>query len=353
MSRRATKRTGPRQAKKPPATDALREASAHDEIVPAQAQRSVPSGVFDDASQSTPERDELIESMVKLRPYYRESERASERAAELELEDLSLRPDNPYAASPLIPPLILPPELPSPARSARSLSTIVLGFVSVAAVSAAAGSGAWFYWDRAMGSGIGHACPPTPSCKCETTAALAFGAESSAAMSLAPRVPEPTAEPQPEARVVAPIHDSPPVTAVVEPAGNPLQDQPSTRKPRRTQQAREAAVAPAPQPPPPVPEPQPAPEEIVPPTLPRLPTPSQIKLAFRKIQAPLSECAGGKHGVLMIHATITHEGRIASASVDSVFQKPEERACMARAILSTQFPPFKQDTFSVSYPLVL
>lgn len=411
MSRRASKRAGPRRAKKPSA-DHSRPESEVPSVPPPEAQTAdagspafaaaeptlqtqsaqptavepppaIPSGIVPGPPNAAERdhEDELAEFMVKLRPYYRETDRRpSERAPALEVEDLSLRLDNPYLPSSLVPPPRPPLVVPA----------AVLGIAGAAVVAIVAGGGAWLLLSGARTSSSAAELPlaraqtaERPARSPEAEAATNPSVERSAAPEFTAGVPPapPVGAELQEAdkaranavRETASAAPTPPVlgtTLSAKTSGSPSaraglalpgeKPLPAT-SPRRTA-SRPSVRAPAPPavssleplaPPEPSVEAQPESPPMVAGPLPRLPAPRAVKLAFEKIHTPLAECAAGKHGLLTIHATINNEGRIVSAFVDGVFKSPEEHSCMARAILTARFPAFSQSSFKVSYPLAL
>jgi hypothetical protein len=417
MGRREKKRIGAGRSKKACAGRLRRESGTHRTIVPptgapeAAAElrpalsvdllvegesaepgapaspRASPSGIVSVGPEiAVPSDDELAKFLVSLRPYYRQGERESERAPQLEVEDLSLRPDNPYLASPLLAP-------PEPSRPVRPT---VLRVVALTAFAAVVSGGAWMSWRAALASlhaarphnaaarAVASAAPSTPVGQAPSVdrrdvaqldTSTSLGSVSSAPTAMPEALADttrPEATPIAQSGVPKPVivtasapraqrRTTPgPTTSAPQLAGEqnatperaPAQAPHPPSKALRSNAPPQTAEPPAPDPSPPVVVPALEPSEPLAP-LSRVPTPKAVKMGFEKIHGLLAECAGGKHGLVTIHATIMHDGRISGASVDGVFSTAEERACMARAILTASFPAFSQSSFRISYPLVL
>jgi hypothetical protein len=87
--------------------------------------------------------------------------------------------------------------------------------------------------------------------------------------------------------------------------------------------------------------------------LPQTPSREQVVAGFEAIQDALMQCAAGRHGVAQIEATVANTGRIAHALIGGDFQGSPEGSCMARVVRTAQLPQFSQPTLKVIYPVSL
>lgn len=325
------------------------------------------SGVFasGEGPRSDAELDPIADGIASMRPYYTANEQQNERA-ELIVEDLSLRFDNPYAASSLVP----PPRKPLP----------VGRIIGVAAALIAIGSGAWFA-TRAFESAQTHGAPivatvphvvAAPQAQqasaapaVEQTVAVAAPAAPAAKIEaqVAVQAPVPATKAAPAANVPAHEHAQP----IAQHAGTTVEAALSAVL--KNEAAEHAAPAPAAEPPvaiaaaqaPAAPEPTPAAapaEAAAAPAaalgaLPDLPTREEVVAGFEQVRAALDTCAAGKHGLVKVDATIANSGRVAQAVINGAFVGTPEGSCMARAVRSARFPAFSQQSLKVSYPIAL
>jgi hypothetical protein len=345
---------------------ALPEEPGESEVAPA---RGTVSGVFSAGVQTSappPIPAAALQPSPRLVDPVEEARR-SERA-QIQIEDLSLRPDNPFAASSLVP----SPRKPiSPAK--------VIGVIAVALAIA---SGAWFVYRAVTDAG--------PGAEVRSQAARVASRAIPRPTEPVPAVP---VAPASERRVSAPgpIEAGAPVRPrVTRSAATEVAAKPEA-KPVERAVAREQAPAPAVSTAAasePVVEPQPAvvsaqPAVVAPATatqapapagdtpsatsalaapdqgevlaapLPLVPTREQVVAGFDAIQPELVRCAAGKHGVAQISATIAASGRISYALVGGKFQGTAEGSCMARVVRGARFPQFSQPTLKASYPVSL
>jgi hypothetical protein len=360
-----------------------------------EPQRGLVSGVFNNASPATPVADDELEAAVtSLHAYYSAHERNHERA-ELVIEDLSLRLDNPYAASSLVP----PPKKPFP----------VAKVAGIAAALIALGSGAWFA-SRAL---------PLRTEDNRTTAAAPAVSTQVAQVETAPAIATPvaieTVKPTPVVAETAPVAPEPqqpiqaqieavasaprvaqapriapqaaakpsvisapaPVEADTTAAAHPVQTaddnvadvalraalgnaQPqhaetpasaaASGEATKAAPSGEAASTTS------VDDVQPAAAAVAVQDLGALPeTPSRedVIAGFEAVRGPLSACAGAKHGVVQIDATIASSGRVSRSLIAGVFQGTPEGSCMARIARTARFPQFSQPSLNVNFPISL
>jgi hypothetical protein len=307
----------------------------------------------------------LAELVTSLAPYYRGDEGRSERA-ELEIEDFSLRLDNPYLASSLLP----PPRKPVAVRK------VMLGGVVITAVALlAAGLGAWLAQrphavasrQRIVAAKVQatSASVELPAARASVVAAISVPQSPTpvpaaasiavpqspavlAAAAIRPAVPvvqKPV--PAPVAAVAASVHGDAAKTAPVGHSENVTLALPAAPVAVPASSATAEPIAPVA-----VPASIPlAADEIG--ALPEAPTRQDVVTAFEQVRADLSQCAAGKHGIVVIDAGIANSGRVARAVIDGAFKGTPEGSCMARAARGAHFPRFSQPTLNVSYPISL
>jgi hypothetical protein len=281
--------------------------------------------VFSKQDKSDADPDAAFaERLISLRPIYSPTESAQAERAVLEVEDLSLRPDNPYLASSLVP--------PTEKRSGSRIFFWAIPFVALA------GLGGWLL----------AAQQAAPQAAAKPVARLvskpAPAGPVASAVPAAPRVPV----------------ETPPVAVAAEPAApapsTPEAVEPVTPRVRATPVAREVAPS----------APSGAPRPALTPAaavtaipiapvadLPLTPSREQVAAGFEAVRAQLTQCAAGQHGVAQIAATIASTGRISHALVEGAFAGTPEGSCMARAVRAARFPTFSQPSLKVSYPVSL
>jgi hypothetical protein len=312
------------------------------------------SGVFASGhGPREPESDPIADGLASMRPYYTTSEQQSEHV-ELIVEDLSLRLDNPYAASSLVP----PPRKPLPVGK-------ILG---VAAALIALGSGAWFAtraFENARTQHAPVAAAPHVVAVPQAPAPVAPAPAAKVEAPVAVQAPAPVEEaPVPVAAKAAPVASK---TAREQRVTAPVAHQSDSDEVKAALSAalkNEAPAVPAPAEQPvaaPAAEPTVAATSAAPaavPTdalgaLPDLPTREEIVAGFEQARGAIETCAAGKHGLVKIQATIANSGRVASAVIDGAFVGTPEGSCMARAVRATRFPAFSQASLKVSFPIAL
>ncbi len=271
----------------------------------------------------------------------REPIRDGERA-QIEIEDLSLRPGNPYAASSLVPPPRKPPnagKLLAVAGAVAALAAAGWGLLHV--VTAEPRTAA------RMPAAAARPERSTAQPVRESTAPSLAANEASA--SPAPRRAEPASRPVSKSAALpvaspAPAENSAPPVQLIETAAEKAALAP------KTQTAVAESEAPAEEAPAPVSAEEAAAALAA---LPQTPSREQVIAGFETVQAALAQCAAGKHGVAQIEATIASSGRISHALIGGDFQGSAEGSCMARVVRAASFPQFRQSMLKVSYPVAL
>lgn len=305
-------------------------------VNPTPPSRGIASGVFSMHPQPAPAAPPPVP--LDVRPP-RESERAR-----LEIEDLSLRPGNPYAASSLVP----------PARQPVSV-TKAMAIVSVIALSAV---GVWTLVQsltaepptQAPTWSIGQPPGPAPAAAAHAPAATVLAARETPQPDALPSVVVP--QPPQASRAAKPEEPS-------VPSGDSapfVPTQPAVENPATIARAEPTSVT--------VAAPEAAAVELPAETtpedaaaalaaLPQTPTREDVVAGFEAVQDALVQCAAGKQGVAEIEATIANSGRISHALIGGKFTGTAEGSCMARVVRTARFPQFRQPTLKVSYPVAL
>jgi hypothetical protein len=326
------------------------------------------SGVFSsgEGPRSDAEADPIADGIGSMRPYYTAAERKNERA-ELIVEDLGLRFDNPYGVSSLVP----------PPRKPLSIGKIL----GVAAALLALGSGASFATQAIQRAQLQSApVAVAPHVIAGPQAQVAIAAPSitaSVKAKLLPQADAPIAVQTPTSVNVAPVATATSRERVQAQVAHPANDavhSPASALGGGTVEAalkallKNQAATPAPTAPaagsvtaaanevPAAPEPTPAVAQVASAVvaadtlgaLPDLPTRDQIVAGFEQARAAIDTCAGGKHGLVKIDATIANSGHVANARVDGVFVGTPEGSCIARAVRTARFPAFSQASLKVS-----
>jgi hypothetical protein len=261
-----------------------------------------------------------------LRPRAKSVPVSGERA-QLVIEDLTLRPDNPYLASSLVP----PPESPSRKRNVALIAAGMLSAVAVGALIELIVLRAHV----APAVEAPRAAAPVNAAAPAKPVIVAESAEPAAptAVAVAPVVVEPE-------RVVPAVS-----TAVVAPAETEA---------LRPSQVKLVPLA-LPAPPEPVAAVEVAPAAAAAEKLPvqeRL-TREQVAAGFDALRPSLEQCAQGGHGLVEIDAAIASTGRVAHAVIAGTFVGTPEGSCMARAVRSARFPESAQERLNVRYPITL
>ncbi len=335
------------------------------------------SGVFErELIEAAPGSEVAVQEPADLvgsmRPYYREGEGRSERA-ELQIEDFSLRLDNPWVASSLVP----------PARRAAPRSWAIA--LAAAMGGALVGITVW-----QLAQPAAQVQPPA-----RVSAPVAIQPRTSAAPGAETPAPVPAVQPAaPQPKVLAaqpPAAAAPkvqrtklqpaPVAAKVERAAAPVEQganpTPAAELPAATKVAAAvdparaalaAALSAAPAATAPIgsapaaiavattDQPEqlaPAADETAAVALPETPTREQVMAGFDAIRGQLDACAAGQHGIVHIDATVANSGRVSYAVLEGAFQGSPEGSCMARAVRGARFPRFSQPSLKISYPVAL
>jgi hypothetical protein len=279
---------------------------------------------------------------------------AAQDRAELDIQDYSLRLDNPYAASSLVP--------PKPGSWGRTVLLVVTG--ALAAVASLAGSTMLSRAPVAPRSSehpsrVVHEAPvsPTPLLSQEPiseappSAAEVSAAEVSAAEVSAAEVSaaEVSAAEVSAAEVSAAAVSAEPITvnatqaprpaARAEKRGSSAAQSSAPSRPRRVRPGRKTSPVMG--------------DDTPAISLPVTPTREQVVAGFSQIRGELARCAGGKSGVVEIQATILSSGRISTAIIRGAFDGTAEGSCMARAARLANFARFSQPTLKVRFPMAL
>jgi hypothetical protein len=306
--------------------------------------RGLASGVFSSESRENQEvADEGSADLVtSLRPYYREDEGKSERA-ELQFEDFSLRLDNPYVASSLVP----------PPRAPISLGR-VLGTLGIAAAGGLVAVGAVWLSTRPPAAPHAVHAVVAPSQPAAVAAAPVAVPEAPIAAVAVVAKPAPVVAPKPSASTLVATTRAPAATRPQAAAAATRDDVApnaivAPQLPAATEPAVVAASAA-----PVAPTETSVPSDVATPVaLPEAPTREQVMAGFNAIESALTQCAAGKHGIVTLDATIANSGRVSYAVIAGAFKGTPAGSCMARAARAARFPQFSQPSLKVSYPVSL
>jgi predicted Zn finger-like uncharacterized protein len=92
-------------------------------------------------------------------------------------------------------------------------------------------------------------------------------------------------------------------------------------------------------------------EHATQPDLPAAPSQPDVLSAMRRVQPAVTACGAGEHGVAAVQVSIAGAtGRVTNAVVSGQFAGTSVGSCVARAVRDASVPPFRNPTFSVSYP---
>jgi hypothetical protein len=269
------------------------------------------SGIVECAARLSAEPSLASQSMV-----------AAHERAELDIQDYSLRLDNPYALSSLVP--------PKRRHWGRTALLVVTGAVA-AAVASLAGStmlprapAAPRNTEHQPSVAIVHAAPVSPA------PMLPQGPVGADSVTVTPPVTvNPTEPPTPAAG------------AEIRASKFTLAQPRTPRGPRRTRARGRHKASPM------IGHDAPAA------ALPMTPTREQVFAGFSQVRGELARCAGGKTGVVEIQATILSSGRISTAMIGGAFEGTAEGSCMAQAARLASFGPFSQPMLKVRFPMAL
>jgi hypothetical protein len=286
---------------------------------------------------------------------------AAVERAELIIEDLSLRLDNPFARSSLQP----PPAKPFPTRQ-------VLTCVAAFATAIVAGA---YLATRPAGHSVEVAGTRTPATRVETRPAAVASPTMPATVAAARPVltmAVAVAAPAMELVEVAPtsvaasgavkqpwVARTPAAGKTVQPPAPPMKTAAPDATPVPAAQVEVAAPVGSGEAVPAVaealvtaPVTTPTSEDLE--ALPEAPTRDEIKAAFEALRPELTTCAAGSQGTALLHVTITGPtGRATYSIVEGAFAGTPEGSCMARAARVVSFPRFAQPTLKASYPFAL
>lgn len=101
-------------------------------------------------------------------------------------------------------------------------------------------------------------------------------------------------------------------------------------------------------------EPRPAPAPSTDVALPEQPSRDQVRAALSTVQRATAACGVDQHGLAMTALTVSgSSGRVTRAVVSGQFAGTPVGSCVARAAREARFPPFRNASFSVSFPFSL
>jgi hypothetical protein len=303
----------------------------------ARAAAAPVSGVF--RSGEADVETAFAERIISLSPIYTQAETAQSERAVLEIEDLSLRPDNPYLASSLVPPT---------EHTSRG-NLLAVG----AAVLALLGGGAVWYSSHGVQAPVARprASAMRQGHRVATSAPALTLAAPTPAQAAAVPAPVTTAAANPVVEHALPVAASlkpTPAKARVVASASAVQAA-EAPAPARAGVAPGSAVVPAAAEASTAQPAVPALEE----SLPALPTREQVVAGFDSVRAQLEQCAAGQHGVASVAATVASSGRVSYALVQGKFAGTPEGSCMALAVRQAHFPRFTQASLKVVYPFSL
>lgn len=308
---------------------------------------------------------------------------AAVERAELIIEDLSLRLDNPFARSSLLP----PPAKPFPTRQVlacvAAFATAIVTGAYLSTRPAAHPAEVAARTQTTPASSIGQTRPalvPTttpdvaPAAQSALSSAVVVPVQATAPVKAAPVMPAKSSAAtqangaRTPARAATVEHSAQAVKVAAPPTSSMPDLQPeaaaaatvSGAVPAPSEQAaatasEEAVAVPAPAAAEALaaaPAATPTSEGLDP--LPEAPTRDEIKAAFEALRSELTTCAAGSQGTALLHVTITGPtGRATYSIVEGAFAGTPEGSCMARAARAASFPRFAQPTLKASYPFAL
>jgi hypothetical protein len=325
-----------------------------DPITEVVSSAALPRGIVSGVFSAHPQPSAPPPVPADLRP------RLQSERARLVIEDLSLQPGNPYAASSLVP----PPRRPVSVAKVSGIACAVI----------LSGIGAWTLTQSLTAEPQLQA--RTPADRPAAGAAVRAPDRATAAPPATSHVPashvDAKAEPasqatavlMPQAELAQPVQVAPratsrdrtgeistPAATTATPATTPAPAGTSASAAVETEPVIASATADEASPTPAATSPEDAAAALA--ALPQTPTREQVVAGFEAVQEQLVQCAAGKHGIAQIDATIASSGRISYALVGGKFTGSPEGSCMARVVRTARFPQFRQPTLKVSYPVAL
>lgn len=251
--------------------------------------------------------------------------------AELQLEDLSLRMDNPYRASSLVPPPAKAPRKGFLISLCAAAAGAIIGFASVGHLPFGLGEHAAEQISRGRAQPAAHVVPvAAPIAQVVVAPILAAVATPSPALPSAVEVVAVAAPtPAPAMRAAAPARAS----------RAAMHSSSRARKVRKPRGKKAPAVASA------------APVAEAAAQLPRSPSRQQIIAGFGQLRGEFQRCAAGKHGVAEINARILNSGRVSRPHIAGEFENSPASLCMERAVRNFSFAPFSEPEVRVQFPV--
>lgn len=87
---------------------------------------------------------------------------------------------------------------------------------------------------------------------------------------------------------------------------------------------------------------------------PETPSRGDIVAAMNRVSPAVSACGRGQHGLVPVRIVFAGStGRVTEASTQATGFTPDVIECVVREARGATVPPFRADTFSVSYPFRL
>lgn len=87
--------------------------------------------------------------------------------------------------------------------------------------------------------------------------------------------------------------------------------------------------------------------------LPETPSRDAVGSALRSVSAQVRACGAGEHGSAPVTVVFRGTGAVANATVGGQFAGTPVGQCVARAVRAARVPPFRNPTFSVTFPYSL
>ena len=88
------------------------------------------------------------------------------------------------------------------------------------------------------------------------------------------------------------------------------------------------------------------------PRLPETPDRSSVQGALRGVSGSVRACGTGQGGTAMVNIVFNNTGRVTTANATGVPPGPMV-SCIMAAVRRATLPPFRRETFTVTYPFPL
>ena len=89
------------------------------------------------------------------------------------------------------------------------------------------------------------------------------------------------------------------------------------------------------------------------PNLPETPARDAVASALRGVSAQVRACGAGEHGSAPVSVVFRSSGAVSNATVGGQFAGTPVGSCVARAVRGARVPPFRNASFSVTFPYAL